>query len=61
VIRLERGVIRFAPDREGRGDGVAGFDVAVRDRERLLAAARARGLAVASDAVTIGGARIGLC
>ena len=60
-IALERGAIRFVPDRDGRGEGVSGLDLAVADRERFFETARARGLAVSGDVVEIGGVRVRAC
>jgi hypothetical protein len=45
-IALAGGVLRFVPDEDGRGDGVAGLTVAVREPEAVVAAARAQGLSV---------------
>jgi hypothetical protein len=59
-IVLDQGAIRFVHAIDGRGDGVSGIDVAVNDRERLLAAARGRRLPVADDHVVICGTRIRL-
>lgn len=57
-IVLDQGAIRFVEATDGRGEGVGGFDVATADRHRLVAAARARGLAVDDDRVLICGTRI---
>ena len=57
-IALHESEIRFAPI--GEGGGLAGFDVAVRDRARILDAAKSRGLDTDESAVFIGGVRIGL-
>jgi hypothetical protein len=57
-IALAPGTLRFGP-----GDGaphVAGYEVAVADRARVLDAARARGLAVSDDSVTIAGTHLAL-
>jgi hypothetical protein len=59
-IVLDQGALRFVQARDGRGDGVGGIDIAVTDRPRLLAAARARGIATTHDQVTICGTRIRL-
>ena len=59
-IVLDQGAIRFVGAGDGRGEGVSGIDVAVTDRDRLLAAARDRGIAVHGDTITVGGARIQL-
>jgi hypothetical protein len=59
-IALERGRLRFVPDRDGRGEGLSGCEVLAADPDAVLRAARARGLATSTDSVTIGGVRIGL-
>ena len=60
-IALDDGTrLRFVPDRDGRGEGVSGVDLAVRDKAALLAAARAHGLVVESGAIRICGTRFGL-
>jgi len=60
-IALDDGTrLRFVADGDGRGDGVSGIDLAVRDRAAVQAAARARGLEVEGDAIRICGTRIGL-
>ncbi len=60
-IALDDGTrLRFVPDRDGRGEGVSGVDLAVRDKAALLAAARAHGLVVEGDAIRICGTRFGL-
>ena len=57
-IGLDSGSIRFVADRDGRGPGVAAFDVAVADRAGVLAAARRRGIAADGDCLEICGVRI---
>ena len=59
-IALDDGAIRFAPARDGRGEGVAALDVRMNDRVHALATARARGLAVDGDEVAVGGVRLRL-
>jgi len=59
-IVLDQGAIRFVRASDGRGTGVGGIDVAVTDRQRLLAAAAGRGVPVHGDSVVICGARIHL-
>lgn len=59
-VALDDSTIRFVADADGRGEGLAGFDVRVVDREALLHAARGRGLAASPERVTIHGVRIGL-
>jgi len=58
AIHLDDGSIRFVADREGRGDGVSGFDVAGKDTELLRSAARRRNLRIGDDYVEICGTRI---
>ena len=60
-IDLARGTaIRFVPAADGRGEGVSGIDVSVRDPETVLLAARARGLESSDDEIRVCGTRIGL-
>ena len=59
-IPLDSSVLRFVEDRDGRGEGLSGFDVRAVDRAALLRTARSRGLPASDESVTIGGARIGL-
>lgn len=60
TIPLKDGEIRFSKARDGRGDGVAAFDVAVRDPEAVRAKARARGRVDAAGNVSLCGTRVGL-
>ncbi len=55
VLCLENAEIRFVHTRDGRGEGLAGLDVAVVDRARLAAAAAARGHTGLDDRIEIGG------
>jgi hypothetical protein len=54
------GTVRFAPDRDGRGDGVSGLVVAAADPERVRARARARGVLRTDGALDLCGVRIAL-
>jgi len=54
-LELEDGRIRFVRDVDGRGDGVAGFDLEVRDERHVAAAASERGLALRDGEVHVGG------
>ena len=56
-IVLDDAVLRFVPAADGRGEGLGGLDVEVADRDRLLAAARARGCPAADGVVVICGVR----
>ena len=58
AVALSPGVIRFVPPVDADGTGVVGLDIRVRDVAAVLAAARAAGLPVTDDAVTIGGVAI---
>jgi hypothetical protein len=57
-IRLDRGALRFVPDREGGGEGISAIELAVADPSRLLRAARLRNLESAEGEVRICGTRI---
>jgi hypothetical protein len=61
TISMDRGAIRFVPAEDGRGEGVAGFDVAVTDRARLLGNAEELGLEVVGEGskLEVAGVRIG--
>jgi hypothetical protein len=59
-IRLDDGEIRFVGDRDGRGEGLAAFDVSVRDSAAVRAVAAARGLVAADGSVTLAGTRVRL-
>jgi hypothetical protein len=60
TIPLEGSEIRFRPVRDGRGEGVGGFDVAVRDPAAVRAAAKARGLTDGEDQIVLCGTRVSL-
>ena len=51
---LEGGEIRFVPVRDGRGEGLGRFDVAVRAPDAVRAAAKARGKLDGEDVVLAG-------
>jgi hypothetical protein len=59
-IRLDGGTLHFVEDRDGRGDGVAGVTVAVRDPERVLATARSLDLPVEGESFRVCGTRFEL-
>ncbi|MFQ5665324.1 MAG: VOC family protein [Candidatus Binatia bacterium] len=59
-IMLDQGAIRFVKAADGRGEGVGGFDVAVVDRQRILASARARHVPIHDNHIMICGTRIRL-
>jgi hypothetical protein len=59
-LALDEGVLRFVPERDGRGEGVSGIDVRVADKAVVVARARARKLPVDGDTLEICGTRIRL-
>jgi hypothetical protein len=59
-IALDRGVLGFVPDEDGRGEGVCAFSVRVCNRQALEAAARARGVDIHGDEVRLCGTRVRL-
>jgi hypothetical protein len=59
-IPLANARLRFVGLRDDRGPGLVGIDLAVRDAQAILAAARARGLEVQDAQVTICGTRFRL-
>lgn len=59
-IVLDLGVIRFVHDRDGRGEGLGGFDLIVADRASIVVRAQARGAQVDGDVVHLCGTRIRL-
>jgi hypothetical protein len=56
-LALDGGELRFGAARDGRGEGVRGFDVVVGDRAAVERAAAARGLALDGDALECCGVR----
>lgn len=60
AIALDQGAVRFVPSAADPAPHVVGYDIAVMDRERILDAARAEGLATDAGAVTIAGTRLAL-
>lgn len=60
TIPLKDGEIRFSKARDGRGEGVAAFDVAVRDPDAVRARAKARGRLDAQGGISLCGTRIEL-
>lgn len=59
-LALDDAVLRFVPERDGRGEGLGGIDLAARDREGAFAAAAALGLPRDGDAVLVCGTRVRL-
>ncbi len=56
-MRLNNATLRFVGAEDGRGPGLGGLDIAVRDRKRILSAARERGCYVSDLRVDICGTR----
>lgn len=56
-IALNNATLRFVEATDGRGPGLGGIDLAVRDRASVIAAARARGCHVTDDRVDVCGVR----
>lgn len=59
-LSLSNATLRFVEALDGRGAGLGGLDLAVRDRESILAAAEARGALVNEHRVDICGTRLHL-
>lgn len=60
AIPLKDGEIRFSRATDGRGEGVAAFDVAVRDPDAVRARAKARGRLDAEGNISLCGTRVEL-
>jgi Glyoxalase-like domain len=54
---LENASVRFVEAIDGRGEGLGGLDIRVKDREHLLRAAERRGCRISDDQVVICGTR----
>lgn len=59
-LRLDNARLRFVAARDGRGDGLAGIELAVRDAPAIRAEAQARGLAADAAGVRVGGVHFAL-
>jgi catechol 2,3-dioxygenase-like lactoylglutathione lyase family enzyme len=59
-IPVDGGELRFVAAKDGRGEGLSAFDVAVHDPEAVRAKAKARGLVDASGDITLCGTRVRL-
>ena len=59
-VALDNATLRFITATDGRGEGLAGIDVQVRDVSAVLAAAKERGCTTDADGVAIGGVRFRL-
>jgi hypothetical protein len=60
-IELDDAVLRFVRALDGRGEGLAGLDLEINDREHVIAEAAKRGYYVSGGVVTICGVRFRLC
>ena len=56
-IHFNNATIRFVPAEDGRGAGLGGLDIGVRDRKHILTQAKARDCYVSDDQVNICGTR----
>ena len=56
-IELNNAKIRFVEVEDGRGAGLGGLDLAIRDRDAILGAARTRGCYVSDERVDVCGTR----
>lgn len=54
-VPVDNAMLRVAPETDGRGEGLSAVVLQVRDAGAIRSAARARGLPVADDRVTVGG------
>lgn len=59
-IKLDGGGLRFVGDSDGRGEGLAGFDVRAKNREAVLRNARERNIPLIDGRLAIGGMRVAL-
>ena len=59
-IELDDGEIRFVPARDGRGEGLGAFDVAVRSPSEVQGRAEAKGLLDPNGVVILSGTRLRL-
>lgn len=59
-LALDGGEIRIVTPADGRGEGLGGFDVAVRDPGQVTARAEARGLTGPAGGVVLAGCRVRL-
>ena len=60
TIALEDGVLRFAPAEGGQKEGFYGLDLKVADRAFIEAGAKARGISIDNDTLTLVGMKIRL-
>ena len=60
ALPMDDAVVRFVPITDGRGEGLGGLDLAVKDRDHVVAAAKRRGCTVDGDIVMVCGMRFRL-
>lgn len=60
ALRLENAELRFVPEKDGRGEGLAGLDLEVTDPEKVRQNAAARGCMVDEKMVNVCGIRFSL-
>jgi hypothetical protein len=60
TIALDGSVLRFVRAKDGRGEGLGGLDLMATDKAAVLKAARARGLPIDGDTITLAGLRFRL-
>ena len=60
TVQLDDASLRFVTATDGRGEGLAGLDLACADRPGVLARARVRGLPVYGEVVVACGIRFSL-
>ena len=58
TLQLDSGTLRVVPDTDGRGEGLTGIDIKVKDSPAVLARASQLGLAVNGHIVTACGMRM---
>lgn len=56
-LSVDNATVRFVPIDDGRGEGLGGVDVQVREPNKVKDIARERGLTVSGDFILIGGVR----
>jgi hypothetical protein len=60
TLELDRGIIRFVPETDGRGAGIAAVDLATRDADAAIAAAHRLNIPVDNNSIQICGTTIRL-
>jgi hypothetical protein len=60
ALKLDNAALTFVPANDGRGEGLGGISIALRDMDAVKAEAKRRGLAITGDTVTICGTRFAM-